>query len=317
MIRYLLRRLASMLLVLAASTVVVFAFLHLAPGDPAQILLAGRPTTTEALEAVRQKYALDQPPPAQYATWVGHIIQGDLGDSIKERDSVIHVIAPRIGTTLALTVYAALLMLLLGIPLGIASAVYRSGPVDVAASTGALVAASVPAYVSAVVLIAVFAVALGWFPALGVGSGGLDTIYHLTLPAVALALSALAIVSRVTRLSMIETLRTEFVETARIRGFSRRRVVLKHALRSALIPIVTVSGVVVGYLLSGAILVEYAFGLNGVGALLVGSVQGLDYAVVQAIALLFTAEFLLINLGVDLLYAVIDPRLRLSGRRMA
>ena len=314
MIRYLLRRAASMLLVLVASSVVVFGFLHLAPGDPAKILLAGRPTTEQALDAIRQKYALDEPLPVQYVTWAGEIIHGDLGDSIKERDTVVHVLTPRLGTTLALTAYAALLMLLVGIPLGIASAVYRSGPVDVVASTGALVVASIPAYVSAVVLIAVFAVALGWFPALGVGSGALDMVYHLTLPAIALALSALAIVSRVTRLSMIEALQTEYVETARIRGFSGRRVVLKHAFRSALIPVVTISGVVVGYLLSGAILVEYAFGLNGVGALLVGSVQGLDYAVVQAIALLFTAEFLLINLGVDLLYAVIDPRLRLAGR---
>lgn len=317
MIRYLLRRAASMLLVLATSSVVVFGFLHLAPGDPAQILMAGRPATEQALNAIRQKYALDQPLPVQYATWAGRLLQGDFGDSIKERDTVVRVITPRLGTTLALTGYAALIMLLIGIPLGIASAVYRSGLLDVAASTGALVVASIPAYVSAVVLIAVFAVALGWFPALGVGSGLGDMIYHLTLPAIALALSALAIVSRVTRLSMIDALQTEFVETARIRGFSTRRVVLKHAFRSALIPVVTISGVVVGYLLSGAILVEYAFGLNGVGALLVGSVQGLDYAVVQAIALLFTAEFLVINFAVDVLYAVIDPRIRLAGRSLS
>lgn len=303
-----------MLLVLMASSVVVFGFLHLAPGDPAVLLLAGRPTNAQALDAIRTKYALDQPLPVQYLTWLSNIAKGDLGESMKARDSVVHVIVPRLGTTLILTAYAALLILLLGIPLGVLSAVSRTGWIDALSSVGALVMAAIPPYVSAVVLIAVFAVVLQWFPAFGSGTGVLDTLYHLTLPAIALSLSALALVSRVTRLSMIDALDLEYVETARIRGFSSPRVVLKHAFRSALIPVVTISGVVVGYLLSGAILVEYAFGLNGMGALLVSSVQGLDYAVVQAIALVFAAEFLIINLIVDLLYAVIDPRLRLVGQ---
>ena len=314
MLAYVIRRFASMLIVLMAASVVVFGFLHLAPGDPALILLAGRPTTEEAIVAVRTKYALDRPLPVQYATWIDNVLHGDLGESIKGRDRVVNVLRPRLGTTLALTAYAALLMLLIGIPLGILSAVRRNGAIDLAASLGALVAGSIPPYVSGVVLIAVFAVELAWFPALGAGSGGVDTLVHLTLPAIALALSAIAMVSRVTRISMIDALASEYVETARIRGFSSRRVVLKHGLRSALIPVVTVSGVVVGYLLSGAILVEYTFGLNGIGSLLVSSVQGLDYAVVQAIALIITGEFLLISLIVDILYAVIDPRVRLTGR---
>jgi len=302
-----------MLVVLFAASIIVFLFLHLAPGDPATILLAGRPTTEEALTAVRAKYALDQPLPVQYLTWIGNVLRGDLGESIKGRDEVLNVLRPRLVTTLALTAYAAVLMLLIGIPLGIVSAVRRGGAVDATASFGALIVASIPPYVSGVVLIAIFAVALGWFPALGLGSGVADTFYHLTLPAIALALSAIAMVSRVTRVSMIGALATEYVETARIRGFSSRRIVLKHALRSALIPVVTVSGVVVGYLLSGAILVEYTFRLNGIGSLLVSSVQGLDYAVVQAIALIITAEFLVISLVVDILYAVIDPRVRFAG----
>jgi len=311
---YVAKRIASMLFVLFASSVVVFGFLHLAPGDPAVLLLAGRPINEQALDAVRTKYALNEPLPVQYLTWVTNIAHGDLGESIKAHDSVLNVIAPRMGTTFSLTAYAALLMLLLGIPLGVVGAVFRSGPVDVVSTAGALLLAAIPPYVSAVVLIAVFAVVLQWFPAFGVGRGASDTIYHLTLPAIALSLSSLALVSRVTRLSMIDALDVEYVETARIRGFSTPRVVLKHAFRSALVPVVTVSGVVMGYLLSGAILVEYAFGLNGMGALLVSSVQGLDYAVVQAIALVFAAEFLIINLVVDLLYAVIDPRIRLASQ---
>src|SRR3990172_7132918 len=253
MLGYVGRRAASMLVVLFAASIIVFLFLHLAPGDPATILLAGRPTTEEALTAVRAKYALDQPLPVQYLTWIGNVLQGDLGESIKGRDEVLNVLRPRLVTTLALTAYAAVLMLLIGIPLGIVSAVRRGGAVDATASFGALIVASIPPYVSGVVLIAIFAVALGWFPALGLGSGVADTFYHLTLPAIALALSAIAMVSRVTRVSMIGALATEYEETARIRGFSSRRIVLKHALRSALIPVVTVSGVVVGYLLSGAI----------------------------------------------------------------
>lgn len=306
-----------MVLVLVASSVVVFGFLHLAPGDPAQILLAGRPVTAAVLDTVRKKYALDEPLVVQYTIWIAQVARGDLGDSIRERDAVAKVVAPRFRVTLALTGYAALIMLLAGIPIGIVSAMRRSGPVDLLASLGALVAASVPPYVSAVILIVIFAVFLNWFPALGAGSGGLDTLYHLTMPAFALALSALAIISRITRLSMIEALATDYVETARIRGLSTVRVVLKHAFRSALVPVVTVSGVVIGYLLSGAVLVEYAFGVNGLGALLVGSVQGRDYAVVQAIALLFTAEFLAINLIVDLLYAIIDPRIRTPAQGAA
>lgn len=299
-----------MIFVLFASSIVVFGFLHLAPGDPARILLAGRPVTEEVLDAVRKKYALDKPLPVQYATWISDILKGDLGNSVKARDTVARIVGSRLPITLALTAYAVLIMLIIGIPLGILSAVYRSGAVDMSSSLLTLIAASVPPYVSAVVLIVLFAVTLGWFPALGAGSGGLDRLHHLTLPAIALALSAIAIISRVTRVSMIEALAADYVETARIRGFSGPRIVLKHALRSALVPVVTVSGVVIGYLLSGAVLVEYAFGLNGLGSLLVGSVQGLDYAVVQALALLFTAEFLIINLVVDVLYAWIDPRIR-------
>jgi peptide/nickel transport system permease protein len=314
-IAYIGKRLASALLVLVASSIVVFGLLHLAPGDPARLYLGGRPVTQSTIDDIHRQYHLDDPLPLQYGQWVANVVRGDFGESITERNAVRAVVAPRLKTTLELTLFATLLMLGIGIPLGIASAVWRNGPVDAAATVGALSAASVPPYVSGVLLIVLFAVKVPWFPSLGAGHGFVGTIDHLTLPAVALALSALALISRVTRLSMIAALSHESVETARIRGLPERRVVLKHALRNALIPVVTVSGVVVGYLLSGAILVEYVFSLNGIGLLLVRSVQSLDYAVVQAIALVLTATFLIINLVVDLLYAVIDPRVRVGGRR--
>jgi peptide/nickel transport system permease protein len=309
---YLLRRLASMALVLVASTVIVFGMLHLAPGDPAQILLAGRPVTEESLQAIRDKYALDQPVPVQYLAWLKNVSRGDFGDSIKGHDTVVNVVKPRILTTIELTVVAMLLILAVGIPVGILSAMHQRGGIDVVSSAGTLLASSIPPYVTGIALIAVFAVTLGWLPALGSGDGGVDTLKHLTLPAIALALSGIALVSRVTRIAMIEALDKEYVETARIRGFSTGRVTFKHALRSALIPVVTISGVLVGYLLSGAVLVEYTFSISGVGALLVSSVQGLDYAVVQALALLITLAFLVVNFVVDVLYVFIDPRVRVG-----
>jgi peptide/nickel transport system permease protein len=314
MLRYAVRRLLALLAVLLASTVLVFVLLHLAPGDPATTLLGGRPATPGALHSLTERYGLDRPLYVQYGKWLGNLAHGDLGESVIGRDSVAHVVAPRMGTTLLLTVYAMAIMLVLGLLIGILSAVFRSGPVDVASTVGALGFASVPAYVTGVVLVVVFGVELAWFPTLGAGDPTVGSrLSHLTLPAISLALASLALVSRVTRSAMIAELASEHVAAARIRGFRERRIVLKHAVRGALVPVLTVSGVVFGYLLSGAILVEYTFGINGIGSLLVSSVQSKDFAVVQAIALILTAEFLLLSFVVDLIYGVIDPRVKVAG----
>ncbi len=315
MTAYILKRLLAQFLVLFASSVVIFGMLHLAPGDPATVLLGGHPTQS-AIDNIRHKYELDKPLPVQYTHWVRRVLHGNFGESVSARDAVWNVIRPRLETTVLLTTFAAILMVLLGVPIGILSAVFRNGAIDVAATAGSLAFAAIPAYVVGLGLIVVFGVELQWFPTLGGGEGGGITgrLDHLTLPAIALSLSAFALVSRVTRSSMIGALESEHVEGARIRGFNERRVVLKHGLRSALVPVVTIAGVQTGYLLAGAILVEYTFGLNGIGRLLVLSVQNKDYAVVQAIALLITAAFLVISLAVDLLYGVIDPRVRLVRR---
>lgn len=315
MLAYVLRRLLATLLVLFASSVLIFGMLRLGPGDPAVVLLGGHPTKV-ALQNIRQKYGFDKPLPIQYFHWVERVVGGNFGESVSARDTVWHVITPRLETTLLLTAFAAILMILLGVSLGIMSAVFRNGAVDVSVTAGTLAFAAIPAYVVGLALIVIFGVKLHWFPTLGGGEaeGFRGRLDHLVLPAIALALAALAMISRVTRSSMITALQSEHVEGARIRGFSERRVVLKHALRSALVPVVTVAGVQTGYLLAGAILVEYTFSLNGVGRLLVLSVQNKDYAVVQAITLLITAAFLLISLVVDLLYGVIDPRVRLVSR---
>ena len=316
MLRYVATRVAMQIAVLIASTIIIFFLLHLAPGDPATLLNGGHPPSPATLKYFNRLYGFDRPLPEQYLIWLRHVVQGNLGTSVATRTSVASVLLPRIGLTLFLTIYAVAIMVVIGVPLGIVSAVFRSGPSDFLARVGTVTFTAIPTYVTGVVMAVFFGVVLQWFPALGGGDTGsfLTRLDHLTLPAVALGLSSMALASRITRSAVIGELDKPHVTGARARGFSAPRVVAKHAVRGAMVPVVTIVGAQVGYLLGGAVVIEYAFGLNGLGTLLVSSVQGKDYAVVQAIALFITAEFLLISLLVDLLYGVIDPRVRLVGR---
>ncbi len=316
MARYIAQRVAMQFATLIASTIIIFLLLHLAPGNPATLLNGGHPPSPATIKYFNLLYGFNRPLPIQYWVWLRHLLEGNLGESAADRVSVLSVIAPRIGLTLFLTIYAVAIMVIIGVPLGIVSAVFRSGPTDFLASVGALTLTAVPTYVTGVVMAVVFGVELNWFPALGGGDTGsfVTRLDHLTMPAIALGLSSLALASRITRSAVIGELERPHVTGARARGFSEPRVVAKHAVRGSLVPVVTIVGAQIGYLLGGAIVIEYAFGLNGLGTLLVSSVQDKDYAVVQAIALFITAEFLLISLVVDLLYGLIDPRVRLVGR---
>ena len=316
MARYLAGRIVMLIAVLITSTIIIFILLHLAPGNPATLLNGGHPPSPATLKYFNRLYGLDRPLPIQYLIWLRHLVEGNLGQSVATRTSVSSVILPRIGLTLFLTIYAVAIMVVIGVPLGVLSAVFRSGPTDFLASVGSLTLTAIPTYVTGVVMAVVFGVVLNWFPALGGGDTGsfLTRLDHLTMPAIALGLSSLALASRITRSAVIGELEKPHVTGARARGFSSTRVVAKHGVRGALVPVVTIVGAQVGYLLGGAVVIEYAFGLNGLGTLLVSSVQGKDYAVVQAIALFITAEFLIISFVVDLLYGVIDPRVRLVGR---
>jgi peptide/nickel transport system permease protein len=307
------KRLVSSAFLLLASSFVVFALVAIAPGSPEDVILGGRKVDEATVQAIRDKYRLDEPFLVQYGYWLGNVLRGDMGDSIAYRDTVASVIRPRVRPTLELGLYAAGIVLCIGLTLGIIAAVKRGKRSDTAASLSMLIASSISPYVSGILLIYVFAVRLGWFPVFGLGEQGTDRIYHLTLPAIALALGLTALLGRVTRASLSHALEEEYVETARCRGFRESRVVFKHAFRSAFIPVLTVTGVITGYLISGAVLVEYTFGLNGLGALLIDAVLSRDFAVVQAIVVIFTATFLIINLVVDLLYVVVDPRTRLRG----
>jgi peptide/nickel transport system permease protein len=308
------RVLASIPLLLAAS-LVLFLLLHVAPGDPETALTGGRPLSQEARQALRERYHLDDSLPSQFGAWVRNVATGDLGESVAERDSVINVIRPRIVPTLQLAAYAFLLILIFGLGLGILAAVRRGRLPDVVASGITLAGSATSPYVSGILLITVFAAVLGLFPVFGLGDGGLDRLYHLTLPAIALAISLTALVARTCRAALATALDQEFVAVARSRGFNELRVVGRHALRNALAPVLTISGLTFGWLISGAVLVEYTFGLGGLGSLLISAVHSRDYAVVQGVALLFAVTFIAINLVIDVLYAIVDPRVRLGERQ--
>jgi peptide/nickel transport system permease protein len=313
MARYVLQRILAAIPLLVLMSFVVFSFIHLAPGRPETLLTGGRPVDDATLAALRVRYHLDQPFFVQYVEWLQGAMRGDFGESFAYKDTVSSVVGGRIVPTLELAGFATIIVLVAGVPLGVLAAVRRNTIVDGIVSLGALVLSSAAAYVSGILLIVVFATWLNWFPVFGLGSGTIDRLYHLALPAFALAGSLTALVMRVTRASMSDVLTSEHIETARSRGFSESRVVGKHALRNALVPVLTVGGLAAGYLISGAVLVEYTFGLNGLGSLLISAVLEKDFPVVQAITLLFTASFVAINIVVDVLYGIIDPRIRLRG----
>ena len=316
MLRFVIGRVLAIAGTLLVTSLLVFASVHLAPGDPESFLLKGRPTSPQAVAAVRAQYHLDDPLPAQYVQWLGGVLRGDFGRSLQFRQDVGGLVGTRLPTTALLIAYASVLMLGLGVLLGVLAAL-RPGVVDKAILLATTAATATPAFVAAIVLVSVFAIRLGWFPAFGNGEGLGDRLYHLTLPAIALALSLIGLLARVTRSATLEELGREHVEVARSRGIPERLVVRRHVLRNAIGPIVTVAGVVVSTLLVTTVIVETAFGLSGVGSLLVQAVTAQDFPVVQAICLLIVAAFVVTNLLIDLCYPLIDPRVRLGGERGA
>ncbi|MDX6725890.1 MAG: peptide/nickel transport system permease protein [Baekduia sp.] len=312
--RFAARRAAMLVAALLVSSFVIFGSLDLSPGDPLSTLSGGRTLPPEAVAQLRAQYHLDDPFLTRYWDWItGVVLHGDLGTSIAYRESVSAVIGARLGTTLDLVLYAALLIVVLGVGLGVVAGLKR-GLLDTSIVTGTTIFAAVPSFVAAIVLLSVFSVNLGWFPALGSGDGGMDTVKHLTLPAIALALSAMAIVVRVTRVSVRTELGREHVQTAVSRGIPYPLVVRRHVLRNAAIPVTTVVGITITSLIALSAVVERAFSLDGLGAALVQAALSKDFAVVQGIALVFVAAFVVANAIVDVLYAFLDPRVALGSR---
>ncbi|MFI6799265.1 ABC transporter permease [Streptosporangium canum] len=308
MTSFLLRRITGILATLIATSFAIFGSVHLAPGDPATFLLGGRSASPAAVAAIKEQYHLNDPFLVQYVKWAGGVVTGDFGRSAQFRQDVAGLIGARLPTTLWLVGYAGLLILIGGLALG-ALAALRPGVVDRLVLIGTGVATATPAFVAAIGLISLFSIQLGWFPAFGNGAGPGDRIVHLTLPAAALALTFVGLLARVTRAAMLEELGREHVEVARSRGIPGTTVVRQHVLRNALGPITTVTGTVVAGLLVSASIVETAFGLSGVGQLLVSSVTVKDFPVVQAVSLLVVLAFVSANLLVDVVHPLIDPRL--------
>jgi peptide/nickel transport system permease protein len=288
--------------------------LHLSPGDPVEIML-GAQATQEDRARLRADLGLDQPVHVQYAHWLGHVARGDLGRSLWMKRPVLAEVLLRFQATLILAGTALLLSTTLGIALGVASATRPNSLLDRLSATASLFGASMPSFWLGIVLMVVFALRLGWLPASGMyapygGGGLLDLLAHLLLPAVTLAAASVTIIARLTRATMLETLGQDYIRTARAKGVVERGVVLRHGLKNALIPIVTVVGVQAGYLLGGAVLTETVFAWPGVGTLMVQGILARDVPLVQGCVLVVALSFVLVNLAVDLVYAWLDPRIR-------
>jgi peptide/nickel transport system permease protein len=310
MLRFILTRVAALVVTLLVASFLIFAALYLAPGDPATLLAGGR-ATPALLEQIRIQNHLNDPVWARYWDWLSGAVRGDLGDSFIYRQSVTSLLAPRAGTTIFLVVYAAVIILGVGITLGLSAALRRR--LGAVITVGTAIGMATPAFVAAILLITVFAVNLGWFPVFGSGEGFVNRLWHLTLPAIALAFAWVAYVAQITKAAVREELTREHVETARSRGIPGPLIVRRHVLRNAMIPITTVAGLTVAGLIAGSVVVEQAFGLNGLGSFLVQAAGQKDFAVVQAIALLLVATFVIANAVVDLVNGLLDPRLRLAG----
>lgn len=313
MLRLIVTRLVALVPLMLLVTTIVFFMIRFVPGDPARIIVGNVRISEENLELIRQQYNLDKPVLNQYGIWLSDLAHGDLGRSYRQRTDVTQLIVERLPLTLQLAGGAFILALLISVPLGIISAVRRNSWVDLLATFLSLLGASSPVYFTSILLILTFSYWLGWMPAFGDGEPGIDRIKHLALPWLALGFSISCVTTRITRSAMIEALTQDFIETARAKGVSYQAVVLKHALRNALIPIVTVVGLQFGFLLVGTVLVEETFALGGLGSLVVEAVQVRDYPVVQGVTVFLALMFIVINLIVDVMYALIDPRVRYGG----
>ncbi|EUB97701.1 ABC-type transporter, integral membrane subunit [Rhizobium sp. CF080] len=312
MIRYILQRLAGMIVVMFLVVTIVFVIVRVTPGDPAAVML-GPDATAQDVAELRTRLGLDQSIGVQYVFYIGQLLKGDLGQSIFLNMPVTSALLDRAEPTFFLTIFSLAIASVIALPIGIYAAYRRGSFVDQAATTAAMLAASIPSFWLGLILMQFFAVRLNIFPVSGYGGPGAsfgERMYHLTLPAFALGLVSSALILRFTRASMLDVLGDDYIRTARAKGLIERRVVLKHALKNALIPILTVLGLTAAVLISGAVVTETVFGLPGVGNLVVSAVLRRDYPVIQGALLVIAALYVLINFAIDMLYLLVDPRVR-------
>lgn len=304
MFNYFLKRLLGLIPTLLIVAMIVFLFVHLLPGDPARII-AGPEADASVIELVREELGLNRSLWLQFVHYMGNIFQGDFGTSLVSKRPVTEEIASRFMPTLLLTLVSMTWATLFGLIIGIVAAVWRNRWPDTLSMIIAVSGISFPAFALGMLLMQVFSVELGWLPTVGA-----DSWQHYILPSLALGAGVAAVMARFTRASFVEVLQEDYIRTARAKGLSETRVIIRHGLRNAMIPVLTMMGLQFGFLLSGSIVIEKVFNWPGLGRLLVDSVEMRDYPVIQAEVLLFSLEFIVINLVVDLLYAAINPTIR-------
>jgi len=313
MTSYITKRVLALFPVLFGITLLVFLIMQLAPGDPAKIMLGTKATET-SLTQLRHELGLDQPLHVQYLRWVGRVVQGNFGRSIQLKRELLPFLLDRFRNSLYLTLFAAMLAAGIGIPIGIFSAARQHSVADRVSVVLVLVGFSVPIFWLGIILQIIFGLRLDLLPVSGIHSTGrtdfADLFRHLILPGVALATGPAAIIARMTRSTMLEVIRQDFIRTARSKGLQERAIIGRHAVRNALIPVVTVVGLQVGYLLGGDVLVEIVFSYPGIGLAMVNGILARDFPLVQGAILLVATSYVLVNLAVDVLYAYIDPRIR-------
>ncbi|HEY6430732.1 MAG TPA: ABC transporter permease [Acetobacteraceae bacterium] len=312
MILVLIRRLGSAIPILLIVTLITFGMIHMIPGDPAAAI-AGITATPDQIAQIRHNLGLDKPLASQLVHWYANLLHGDLGTSLLLGQPVLYAVAVRLPVTIGLSAYALVITLILGLASGIIAALKQNTWIDQAAMVFAMFGISVPNFYLGLLMIIVFAVDLGWVPTGGYVAFADDPwgwFVCMTLPAISLALLLIGLLARITRSTMLEVLRQDYIRTARAKGLPQRKIVIKHALSNALIPIVTVIGIIVSLLISGSVVTETLFSIPGMGQLLTQAVLNRDYPMVQGGLLILTALLVLVNIGVDVLYAFLDPRVR-------
>jgi peptide/nickel transport system permease protein len=312
MFEFLLKRIASIIPTLVVVSMLIFGLQQLLPGDPA-LVMAGEEKDPEVIEQIRKQYRLDQPLPVQYGYWIAGVLRGDLGESMRIRQPVSQLIAEKLPVTLQLASMAMAFALLIGIPAGVLSAVKKGSAWDTGANLFALWGLSTPNFWLGIMMIFLFSVTLGWLPASGYVSPFEDlgrSLATTVMPAFVLGNAIAAVLMRHTRSAMLQAMSADYVRTARAKGLLERAVVLRHALRNALTPVITLGALEFGTLLSGAVLTEQVFSIPGFGKLIVDAVFNRDYAVVQGVVLVTATVYILLNLLADVLYVLVNPRLR-------
>lgn len=312
MLSYIIRRVLGLIPVLIGVTILVFLIMHLSPGDPAKIIL-GPKATQESVERLRSDLGLDLPIHQQYFNWIGNVIRGDWGRSIQMKMEVLPLVMERFKATMILALFSSLIAIVVGVSFGVISAYRQYSFLDRSLMLFVLVGFCLPVFWLGIILQLVFGLKLDLFPISGMYSPGqtgtADMIKHLILPAFTLSAGAGAVIARMTRSSMLEVFSQDFIRTARSKGIHERKVVYIHALKNAFIPVLTVIGMQIGFLLAGAVLVEMVFAWPGIGTLMVNGILARDFPLVQGIILFVATTYVLINLVVDLLYAYLDPRI--------